>query len=371
MFYNPSTYAQLSQSLVNQPPFAIAQTLSTSASQLLTLENGFPATSQASVPNTIAVNPDYKVGYAQTWNFSIQTAIRPNTSLIVTYTGTKGTDLAMLYGLSGALNTSQLASGQTSSISNAQGFTYATYGGNSIYNGLQVRLQHRMGRGLMINGIYTFSKSIDNASTIGGGTAVIVQDLSDLQAERGLSSFDMRHQFRLNYTYEFPLGDRHRFAQRGVSALLVGNWRLSGNIALHSGSPYTARVFDSSCQVLPGTYSERADQVGDPNLPSSQQTPLHFFNTAAFIVPAGTCVGNAARNTITGPSGFTWNAQLAKTFAFGRDQTYRLDLRWEITNLTNTPSFTGLSTVVNSTTFGRVLGAGPMRAMSFTTRLNF
>src|SRR6185436_14163315 len=111
--------------------------------------------------------------------------------------------------------------------------------------GLQVRLQNRVGRGLTLNAIYTYGKSLDNASTIGGGGQVIAQDINDLAAERGLSSFDMRHQFRFNYTYEFPLGDRHRFAQRGVLAAAFGNWRMTGNITMHSGTPFTARVFDS------------------------------------------------------------------------------------------------------------------------------
>ncbi len=46
------------------------------------------------------------------------------------------------------------------------------------------------------------------------------------------------------------------------------------------------------------------------------------------------------------------------------------DLRWEITNLTNTPNFTGLSTLVNSTTFGEVAGAD-MRTMDIVTRFTF
>jgi hypothetical protein len=82
-------------------------------------------------------------------------------------------------------------------------------------------------------------------------------------------------------------------------------------------------------------------------------------------------LGNAARNTIIGPGMFTWNAQIAKTFLFGKDQQHRLDFRWEITNLTNTPHLTGLSTLVNSTTFGQVVGAGAMRAMNFVTRFTF
>jgi hypothetical protein len=56
---------------------------------------------------------------------------------------------------------------------------------------------------------------------------------------------------------------------------------------------------------------------------------------------------------------------------FGRDALRRLDLAWNVTNLTNTPTFSGLSTVVGSSTFGRVLSAGAMRTMNFTARVNF
>ncbi len=68
---------------------------------------------------------------------------------------------------------------------------------------------------------------------------------------------------------------------------------------------------------------------------------------------------------------FTWSAQFAKTFPLGRDRQHRLDLRWEITNLANTPNLTGLSTLVNSTTFGQVTGAGAMRAMNIVARFTF
>jgi hypothetical protein len=88
------------------------------------------------------------------------------------------------------------------------------------------------------------------------------------------------------------------------------------------------------------------------------------------VPPAGQ-LGDAARNTIEGPGMFVWNAQFAKTFTLGRDRQHRLDVRWEVTNLTNTPHFTGLSTLVNSTTFGEVAGAGNMRMMQIVTRFTF
>ena len=143
-----------------------------------------------------------------------------------------------------------------------------------------------------------------------------------------------------------------------------------------TGTPYTARVAIGACSIIPGVYSERANQLGDPSLPASERTTAQWFNTAAFAVPTGpsgstACVGDAARNTITGPGSFTWNAALAKTVPLGRDGLRRLDFRLDTNNLLNHVNYSGISTVVNSATFGSVTGAGAMRSMSFTTRVNF
>ena len=178
---------------------------------------------------------------------------------------------------------------------------------------------------------------------------------------------------RANYVYELPFGDRHRYAQKGWTAALLADWRFSGNITVQTGTPLTARILGTSASNTGsfGVFATRADQICDPNLSASDRSPLHFFNTTCFVVPAAGQFGNAARNTIEGPGLFTWNIQMAKTIPFGKDGARRLDLRWEIANLTNTPNFTGLSTVVNSLTYGRVIAASGMRSMNFNVRVNF
>jgi hypothetical protein len=367
IFYNGSIYGQLDAAMASQPPFAQAQTLQTSATLPLTLENGFPPAPPSVVSNTVAVNPDYRVGYAQIWNFSIERPLAPNTVLNLTYTGTKGTSLDLLLGLSRTPVPGQPGTG---AVLNALGFTYDTSGASSIYHGLQVRILRRFNHGLMLNGTYTYSKSIDNASSIGGGQQLIAQDSGDPSAERGLSSFDMRHQLRIGYMYELPFGERKRWANGGWTGSVFGNWRFSGSFTAHSGTPFTARVFSGSCSVVGGIFSERANQVGDPNLPASERTTALWFNTAAFALPSG-CIGDASRNSITGPGQFVWNAGLSKTIPLGRDGLRRVDFRINTTNLLNHVNYTGLSTVMNSATFGSVTGAGSMRSFSFTTRVNF
>jgi trimeric autotransporter adhesin len=376
IFYNEAVYSTLAYYLAYQPPFATAQTRLTTATQLLTLENGFPAVGQTSkqIRNTAAVDPFYRNGYAQIWMLGTETDLSPNWILNLTYTGTKGTDLDLLRAPNRAPPGSQLNTDNTRRIPNAGGFTFDQSGANSIYNAIQARLVHRFSQGFTVQGIYTFAKSLDNASTIGGSSGVVVQNDDNFAAERGLSSFDIRHQVRLFSMYELPFGERKRWAQHGWSEHVFGNWRIMNVLTWQTGTPYTALVGGNASDRT-GTganFSERPDQVGDPNLGICGGSPLAFFNTAAFALPPSSRFGDAARTTIEGPCTFNWNVSLAKSFLFGpSDRQHRFEARWEVQNLTNTPNFNGLSTLLGSSTFGRVTGAASMRTMDIMLRVNF
>jgi hypothetical protein len=111
--------------------------------------------------------------------------------------------------------------------------------------------------------------------------------------------------------------------------------------------------------------------VGNPNAGICGGAPLNFFNTAAFTTPAPTTYGDEHRGAIEGPCKFSWNASLAKSFRFGPQERHHLDVRWEVQNLSNTPSFSGLSATLGSSSFGRVTSAGSMRTMDVMIRYNF
>ncbi|MEZ5397550.1 MAG: hypothetical protein R2724_32890 [Bryobacterales bacterium] len=72
MYYNGSVYNSAASRLAQQPPFSVTTTLVTGVDNLLTLANGFAASPDASILNTYAVARNYRVGYAQTWNLSVQ-----------------------------------------------------------------------------------------------------------------------------------------------------------------------------------------------------------------------------------------------------------------------------------------------------------
>jgi hypothetical protein len=200
----------------------------------------------------------------------------------------------------------------------------------------------------------------------------VVQQDGNYAAERGLSSFDMRHQFRFSSTYELPFGERNRWANHGWKEHAFGNLRLLNIVTWHTGTPVTVYLGGSASNNS-GTgsnFSERANLIGNPNFGICGGGALSFFNTAAFATPPAGEYGDEHRGSVEGPCQFSWNLSIAKSVRFGAEQRHTFNASWEIQNLTNTPSFSGVGSTLGSSTFGRVTGAGSMRTMDIMIRFN-
>ena len=227
-----------------------------------------------------------------------------------------------------------------------------------------------MTNGMSAGGSYTFSKSIDNASSIGGGATVVAQNDLDLAGERGLSSFDQRRKLAANFYYDLPFGaGRHWLTNPGIAQKFIGDWTWSGDITLASGIPFTARIIGDFTTVAQGTSgSLRANYNGQP-ISVGNPTVAQWFNTSAFSVPLPGTFGNAGRNTIEGPGTILVNFALAKNIPI-RDMM-AFEIRAEASNVLNHANFAGIDTTVNSPTYGRVISVGSMRKMQIYTRFRF
>lgn len=377
VFYNESVYDTLAQNyLAYQPPFSVAQNRITSASQVLTIEQGFPGTAQSNgitVLNTAGVDPFYRDGHAQIWMLGTETSLRRDWLLDLTYTGTAGGDLDLLRAPNRApLGTNQLETQSSLAIPSATSFYFDQSGAHSLYNALQTRLVHRFTHGLSFQGAYTFGKSLDNASTIGGAAPVVVQQDGNFAAQYGRSSFDVRHQVRFSSVWELPFGERHRYGDSGWAEHILGNWRLQNTITWQTGSPETALLGGIASDNGTGAnFSLRAEEVANPNVGVCGGSQFAFFNTAAFTTPPLGQYGDESRGAIDGPCSFSWNASLAKSFRYGPEQRHHLDIRWELQNVANHVNFSGVSTLLGSSTFGQVTSAGSMRTMDVMLRYNF
>ncbi len=361
--YNTGAYGSIVQNLAYQPPFSVTETnLGTLASPLL-LQTALTAATPNTTTNNYGVDRNFRLGYVQMWNLNVQRELRPTLFLNVGYTGSKGTALDMLRapnrGPDGLL------------ITGVEPFLWESSQGVSIMHAGSISLRKRMSSGLSVGGTYTFSKSIDNASSIGGGTTVVAQNDQDLAAERGLSSFDQRHRLSVDYVFELPFGQNKRWlaSDNGALARVFGDWQWSGNVAIASGLPFTARVLGNVADVARGTNGTlRADVTGLP-IVIANPSVAEWFNTAAFVVPPFGQFGDAGRNTIEGPWTYTFNMAMSKNFRLG--DVRGLELRVQANNVFNTPQYTAIDTTVNSRTYGRVTSVGAMRRLQMIARFHF
>jgi len=365
--YNLAQYGTMIQNFAFQPPFANTETNTTDVNGLismtnrLTITDGFPS-SGSTVTNNFAVNPNYRLGYVQIWNLDIQREFPGGVVMNAGYNGAKGT---------------RLDTERALVVSGGQPFIYESSEGNSILHAGSVRVRKRMAKGLGLSAQYVFSKSIDDASSIGGGGSVVAQDPLDISADRGLSSFDQRHKFTGNWILDLPFGENRRFVPKGAWSHILGGWQWSGDVTVGSGLYFTPRVLGGGLDIGRGVNgSLRANVVAGQSISLGDPTVLKWFNTAAFCAPSATCTnpngssfGDAGRNIIEGPGQVSLNMSLNKTITIKESRA--LELRMSANNVFNTVHFTSINTVVNSFTFGEVTGTGGMRRVTLLARFRF
>jgi hypothetical protein len=359
--YSLSEYGSIITQLAYQPPFAVAMTPIAATAGALTLGKGFPIAANVTT-NNYAVDPNYRVPYVQMWNLNIQREFGSSLLVNLGYNGSKGTDLDIL-----------TAPNRTPSgllLPNVQAFNFETSRGSSILHAGSLRVRKRLSHGLAVGGTYVFSKSIDDASSIGGGTVVVAQNPLNLAAERGLSSFDQRHRFTGDFLYELPFGSGKRWLPGGLKGRAFGDWTVSGNFTIASGTPFSPYLLGNISNVAQGSNgSLRPDLVPGQPIQLANPSSSAWFNTSAFIAPPAGQYGDAGRNIIIGPGTVLFNMSVAKTFPF--KETKSLEFRVTANNVFNHANFSGIDTNLNSPSFGQVTTVKNMRQMQFLSRFRF
>ncbi len=372
--YNTTAYANIAQDLAFQPPFSITQTNVESQATHLTLQNGFPAPPVNTITNNYAVNVNYPLGYVQIWNLDLQQTITPTLVLNLDYTGTKGTHLDLLDAPNrtplGLLNPAVPA------------FYYEDSVADSNANAGTVRLRKRLAHAISLGGTYTWSKSLDDASTIGAGSSLVrptgtvtgqasvAQNPSNLKGEYGLSSFDQRNKFTADYLWELPFGHEKRWLTGpGIARDVLGDWQWSGDWTIASGFPFTPRILGSFTDVNSGVNGTLRPNLTDEPVSLSNPTIAEWFNVGAFVIPPTGQYGNAGRNSIEGPGEVVFDMAMTKVFPLKESRMF--EVRMSATNIFNHPAYTTIDTVVNSPTFGRVISVGAMRSVLMTARYRF
>jgi hypothetical protein len=355
LYYNTSVYNQVAQNMAQQPPFAE----SLSASGATSLATGFLSAAALSTASTYAIDPNYRIGYAQTWNLTVQHDLPFSLFATAGYLGTKGTRLDQEF------IPNSVAPGATESLL-PHNYIYETSNGNSIYHAAQFQLNRRFHSGFMTRVSYQFSKSIDNAGTggRGQGNTPVAQDWLDLSAERGLSNFDARHNLSVQFQYSTGTGLAGGTLINGWKGALIKDWTISTNLGLHSGNPFTATAGGKQVGGTAVSNTVRAEATGE-----AVSADGLLFNTAAFVLPASGLWGDAGRNTIPGPTVFSLDGSLGRVFRFGERRS--ADLQIQTQNALNRVTITRWGTVVGSTNYGLATAASGMRKATISLRFRF
>ena len=379
VYVDTSVYESTALQLAEEPPLTTnSLNAQNSAACPLTLSTGLvrqPCT--ATTPNTFAVDPNFRVGYAQTWQLSAQRDLPFALQMTATYLGIKGTR-----GVQEFLPNTYPVGGTNPCPSCPSGFAYRTSNGDSTRESGSFQLRRRLRSGLSASALYTFSKSIDDDAELGGqgpisagattqssAAAAIAQNWLDLRAERGRSTFDQRHLLSANFQYSTGTGLGGGTLLSGWRGRVYKEWTLAGQITAGSGLPETP-VYLATTNGTGITGNLRPDRT---TAPLYVGTAGRFLNPAAFTAPQPGQWGNAGRDSITGPGSFTFDASLSRTFRIFK--TYNLDIRVNSTNLLNHAVFTGYNTTispsVDNPVFGLPAATGPMRSLQTTARLRF
>jgi len=240
--------------------------------------------------------------------------------------------------------------------------------GNSNFNSFQATLQRRV-KTLIVSLAYTYSKSIDQASSLAD-----VLNPYDFGQTRALSAFNLKHNFVATYEYTLPLERLFRRSSRWTQG-----WAVSGITHASTGFPVTLSMStDNSLQGsnpngVNNRYFDLPDVLSGPlNINHHPQNGQPYFNTALFVANAIGTPGDASRRYFSGPGSFNTDLALLKSVPL--TETKAVQFRLETFNVFNHPQFFGPASVngnFSSPAFGQVEQAAPPRLMQLALKFTF
>ena len=365
--YFPDKFGATGGTLNDNYPFISLQTVTPPSiyvpSPQYALANGIPSPvipnlNQAEIPligSATYFDPNYKMGYVQSWNLTVQHQIARDWSIEASYVGARGTHL---FG-NNHFNLNLPMPGPGAVVPRQPYYSLNPLATSvnlrdssewSIYHALQVKVQKRLSNGFWLLGSYAFAKSIDDNATS-------YNPLDWDGVTRGPSGNDFTHNIVISSVYELPIG-RRRALGKNMNPILdafIGGWQANGIYTFRTGVPSTVSLSSAlASQEVNTGGGDRPDQIAAAALPSDKRSLAQYFNTAAFISlpPASYIFGNAGRDTVRGPSFSNFDASLFKNFQI--KERFKVQIRGEFFNAVNHPNYGQPGTSFGTATFGTI-----------------
>ena len=345
------------------------------------------ATRQPVLPiSPFVMSPDFRNGYIASYIAEVEQDLG-EIKFTVSYVGTAAVRLASLFypnGYGGAdpeFATFTRFDSSRRVIGGFGPFSVMASRGHSTFHSLQASLQKASSRaGLGFQASYTFGKALDDTSAAFRPP----QDPSNWRAEKGPSTFDVRHNLTFSVSQSLPLGSVP--AIRSLGRAWTSGWKLMNISTLTSGLPFT--VFSGVQQTGWGSRrADRPDQIGHPDLSTSREIREDYFglgeaNASYFKIPIGLPDGTGpnqgrhgtlGRNTFRGPAFYNFDFSLVKDTSFGKrggSEALTVQFRAEFFNLFNIVNFGAPENFLRGTGFGFISRtASTSRQLQFSLKL--
>jgi hypothetical protein len=346
-----------------------------------TRNDSFGAVQVGRAPNT---SPSFfernrPSGYAQQFNLGIQREFKGGFLVEISGLGNLGRKLA-----SPNLNMNQITPATLAAIPanttpaqrdrpfpqfNNVTILAPSIGTSNYYAGI-LRAEKRYAKGFNLIGSYTWSKFLtdtdDGGSVVGNGFGY--SNYYNRRADYGPSGNDIRHRLSVSGVYDLPFGKGKRWLNDSPLNWALGNWNVSVISILQSGPPVNITTQVNNTFAF-SAGAQRADVIGNPELPKSDRTLNRWFNTAAFAQPANRTFGTAARGIVRGDGLVNFDITLRKNFVF--TETRVLQFNVDFFNAFNHPNFGLPGGGFGAPGFGVVGSANPGRSLQAGLRFAY
>jgi Carboxypeptidase regulatory-like domain/TonB dependent receptor-like, beta-barrel len=329
----------------------------------------------------------FKRGYVEFWNFTVERKLPGNVLLTAGYVGNhlvhefNGRDVnaaALGTGNDGSPLFAAFGRPQSSGTFLFQGYL------DSHYNSLQVSLNRHVTNGLFLQGSYTYSKVIGYMDDEGWENGLNFNCTPNSLMPNGCQAlnrhtlgFDHTHVLKMAFIYDLPFGAGQKFASTNKTAeAVLGGWQLNGIITGISGDPlYPSQ--DASFLNTPGT-NQVPDFAGNLTMTKGRGPNEQWFDSTAFTPIQTVQIGNAGEGLswLRGPGLMQLDLSIFRTFKL--TERFHLKMRAEALNFSNTPHWFDpnqycsiISTGVCGGGFGQITGAFGQRIVQLGAEVDF
>jgi hypothetical protein len=302
------------------------------------------------IPGTFTaftIDKNFKRGYLQSWNFTIQKQLTQSMTAQAGYVATRSVNPMGYLDLNAGQEIGRGQAGQPlrQQFGRQAPTQLVTSFGPTHYNSLQATLTQRFARGMQLNVAYTWSKVIGYADNNDSEPSVRARAYFD--RNRTVRGYDRTHNFQVSNIWELPFGKGRTYAREGFLSALLGGWQVNNILSLMSGTPFTVASSGTSLD-MPGS-SQTADQVvPEVKILGGVGRGQPYFDPFAFTQVRDARFGNVGLLSMRGPGVVNWDVGVFRQFRLS--ERFELTFRAEAFNASNTPHFANPGATVSNMT---------------------